>query len=49
MSIKLSQAFEQGQGSIWFTIQNAHDFWQASQSRRKKVRPIKMVKLAEVA
>jgi addiction module HigA family antidote len=48
MSIKLSEAFGQGQGNIWFKMQNDYDFWQASHAKRKKVRPIK-IKLADVA
>ena len=40
MSIKLSEAFGQGQTDIWFLMQNAHDFWQASQTKRKKVAPV---------
>ncbi|MDQ2926104.1 MAG: HigA family addiction module antitoxin [Acidobacteriota bacterium] len=48
MSIKLSQAFRQGQGDIWFRMQAAHDFWQASQVRCTKVQPVKM-KLAKAA
>jgi addiction module HigA family antidote len=42
LSIKLSEAFGQASPDIWFKIQNDHDFWQASQARRKKVRPLKM-------
>ena len=42
MSIKISEAFGQGQGDIWFRVQNDYDFWQASQSRRKPVRPLKI-------
>lgn len=41
MSMKISEAFGQGQGDIWFRMQNTHDFWQASHARRKKVSPIK--------
>jgi addiction module HigA family antidote len=41
MSIKISQAFGQGQGDIWFLMQNDHDFWKASRARRKKVAPLK--------
>jgi|ERR1019366_4262547 addiction module HigA family antidote len=48
MSIKLSQAFGQGQGDIWFKVQNDYDFWQASQAKRKKIRPIK-IKMAKAA
>jgi addiction module HigA family antidote len=43
MSIKLSEAFGQDSPDIWFKMQNAYDFWQASQARRrKKVRPIQV-------
>jgi len=41
MSIKISEAFGQGQGDIWFLMQNDHDFWKASQAKRKKIRPLK--------
>ncbi|HEX9200734.1 MAG TPA: HigA family addiction module antitoxin [Acidobacteriaceae bacterium] len=42
MSIKISEAFGQGQGDIWFLMQNDHDFWKASQVKRKKIRPLKI-------
>jgi addiction module HigA family antidote len=43
MSIKLSEAFGQGQPDLWFKMQNTHDFWQASQTkRRKKVAPLRI-------
>ncbi len=42
MSIKLSQAFGQGQPDLWFKMQNDYDFWQASQGRRRSVRPLKL-------
>jgi addiction module HigA family antidote len=38
MSIRISQAFGQCQDDIWFKVQTDHDFWQASQKKRKKVR-----------
>ena len=41
MSIKISEAFGQGQGDIWFLMQNDHDFWKASRAKRKKVSPLK--------
>ncbi len=41
MSIKISQAFGQNQPDLWFNVQNAHDFWQASQVKQRKVRPLK--------
>lgn len=41
MSIRVSQALHQEMsGDIWFKMQNAHDFWQASQKKRKKVREL---------
>jgi len=46
MSMKLSEAFGQGQRDIWFRMQNTYDFWRASQARRKKVRPVKVRKAA---
>lgn len=50
MSIKLSEAFSQGQGNIWFLMQNDYDFWQASRAKRKKVKPLKMkAKMPEAA
>jgi addiction module HigA family antidote len=42
MSIKVAEAFGQAQTDIWFRIQNTHDFWQAKQAKRTKVRPIKV-------
>jgi addiction module HigA family antidote len=41
MSIKISEAFGQGQGNIWFKMQTAHDFWKASHAKRKKVPMLK--------
>src|ERR1019366_6158071 len=41
MSIKISEAFGQGQGDIWFLVQNEHDYWKASQAKRKKVGALK--------
>jgi antitoxin HigA-1 len=41
MSIKISEAFGQGQGDIWFLVQNEHDYWKASQAKRKKVSALK--------
>jgi addiction module HigA family antidote len=42
MSIKISQAFGQGQGDIWFLMQGDHDFWQASHKKQRPVRPLKI-------
>jgi addiction module HigA family antidote len=41
MSIKISQAFGQSSPDIWFKMQNTHDFWQALQARRKKIKPLR--------
>ena len=40
MSIRNSQAFGQPSPDIWFKMQNNHDFWQASQVKRKLVAPL---------
>ncbi len=42
MSIRISQAFGQGQPDIWFLMQNDYDFWQASQAKRRVVKPLKI-------
>jgi plasmid maintenance system antidote protein VapI len=42
MSIRISQAFGQDSPDIWFKMQNAYDFWQASQVKRKKIKPLKI-------
>ena len=49
MSIRLSEAFGQPTANIWFKMQNAYDFWHAQQTRRKKVRPLKLAKIASAA
>ena len=36
MSIKLGQALDTSP-DLWFKMQNAYDFWQASQAKRRKV------------
>ena len=36
MSIKLGQALGTSP-DLWFKMQNAYDFWQASQAKRRKV------------
>jgi addiction module HigA family antidote len=41
MSIRIGQAFGQS-SDIWFKMQNAYDFWQASQLKRKKIKPLKI-------
>jgi len=37
MSIKLTEAFGQPTPDFWFKLQNSHDFWQASRTKRKRV------------
>src|ERR1039457_5308861 len=49
MSIKISEAFGQGQGDIWFLVQNDHDIWKASQAKRKKVSPLKKAATTKIA
>jgi len=39
MSMKISEAFGQSP-DLWFKMQNAYDFWQASQQKRSKVKPL---------
>ena len=41
MSIRIGQAFGQS-SDIWFKMKNAYDFWQASQLKRKKIKPLKI-------
>src|ERR1022692_4804846 len=41
MSIRIGQAFGQSP-DIWFKMQNAYDFWQASHVKRIKVRRLKI-------
>jgi addiction module HigA family antidote len=40
MSMKISEAFELASPDLLFKVQGEYDFWHASRSRRKKVRPI---------
>lgn len=46
LSMKLSEAFSQNQPNIWFKMQNAYDFWQASQAKRKRVKAIALDRAA---
>ncbi len=41
MSIRIGEAFGQSP-DVWFKMQNAHDFWNASREKRKKVRALKI-------
>jgi antitoxin HigA-1 len=49
MSIKISQAFGQKQRDIWYLLQTDYDFWHASQAKRKKIAPLKQIKIAQAA
>ena len=49
MSIRISQAFGQKQRDIWFVLQTDYDFWRASQAKRKKIAPLKQIKMAKAA
>jgi antitoxin HigA-1 len=40
MSIRLSEAFGQHSPDLWYNMQAAHDFWVASQAKRKKIKPV---------
>jgi len=40
MSIKLGEALGTSP-DLWFKMQNAYDFWQASQAKRKKVQRLR--------
>jgi len=40
MSIRISEAFDQSP-DLWFKMQHTYDFWQASQVKRNKIRPLK--------
>jgi addiction module HigA family antidote len=42
MSIKISQAFGQPSGDIWFLMQCDYDFWHASHKKQTRVRPLKI-------
>jgi addiction module HigA family antidote len=40
MSIRLGKALGTSP-DLWFKMQNAYDFWQASQAKRKKILPLR--------
>ncbi len=42
MSIRLSSALGTSP-DMWFKMQNAYDFWQASKARRKAIQPLDKV------
>jgi antitoxin HigA-1 len=40
MSVRLSEAFGQKQPDLWLRMQAAYDLWQASQIKRKRIKPL---------
>ena len=48
MSIRISAAFGQS-SDLWYLVQTDYDFWQASQAKRKKIAPLKQIKIAKAA
>ena len=40
MSVRLSEAFGQKQPDLWLRMQTAYDLWQASQTKRKRIKPL---------
>jgi addiction module HigA family antidote len=49
MSIKITQAFGLPSSDLLFRLQNKYDFWQASQAKRKKIAPLKKIKMPQAA
>ena len=45
MSIRIAAAFGQSP-DLWYLLQTDYDFWQASLGKRRKVAPLRSVKLA---
>ena len=43
MSIRLAEAFGQPTVDIWLRMQMKHDLWQAEHSKRKKVKPLRVL------
>ncbi|MDQ2925050.1 MAG: HigA family addiction module antitoxin [Acidobacteriota bacterium] len=41
MSIRIGEAFGQAP-DLWFKVQSAHDFWQALQTKRTKVKQLQI-------
>ena len=39
-SVRLSEAFGQNQPDLWLRMQSAYDLWQASQIKRKRIKPL---------
>jgi addiction module HigA family antidote len=42
MSMRLSEAFGQGQPDLWLRMQMEYDYWQASRVKRRKIKPVKV-------
>jgi addiction module HigA family antidote len=49
MSIKITQAFGLPSSDLLFRLQNKYDFWHASQAKRKKIAPLKQLKIPQAA
>ena len=49
MSIKITQAFGLPSSDLLFRLQNKYDFWQVSQAKRRKIAPLKQIKVAKAA
>ena len=49
MSIKITQAFGLPSSDLLFRLQNKYDFWHASQAQRKKIAPLKQLKIPQAA
>jgi addiction module HigA family antidote len=41
LSMRLGEAFGHS-SDLWFKMQNAHDLWQATHAKRKRVRPFRL-------
>lgn len=49
MSIRITQAFGLPSSDLLYKIQTDYDFWRASQARRKKIAPLKQIKVSKAA
>jgi plasmid maintenance system antidote protein VapI len=48
MSIRIGAAFGQS-SDLWYLVQTDYDFWQASQAKRRKIAPLKQIRMAKAA
>jgi addiction module HigA family antidote len=48
MSIRVSAALGQSP-DLWYLLQTDYDFWQASQAKRRKIAPLKQIRMAKAA